>query len=71
MKDSKREKRHNGRERPDGDEALTELMAGYTPRQRETFRKGVRIWAKVAIRSYMRKREAEFPTENRGEEEGE
>ena len=34
-------------------------------------REGVRIWARVAIRSYMRKHGAEFPTENRGEEEGE
>ena len=34
-------------------------------------REGVHIWARVAIRSYIRKREAEFPTENWGEEEGE
>ena len=27
----------------------------YTPEQRRMLRKGLRIWAKVAIRSYMRK----------------
>ena len=29
-----------------------------TPEQRKLIRKGVRIWAKVAIRSYMRNQEA-------------
>ena len=33
-------------------------MAGYTPKQREAFQRGLRIWARVAIRSYMRKKEA-------------
>ena len=27
----------------------------YTPEQRRLIRKGLRIWARVAIRSYMRK----------------
>ena len=30
-------------------------MASYTPEQRRMVRKGLRIWARVAIRSYMRK----------------
>ena len=30
----------------------------YTPEQRRLLRNGLRIWARVAIRSYMREREA-------------
>ena len=30
-------------------------MASYTPQQRRMYLKGLRIWARVAIRSYMRK----------------
>ena len=39
-----------------------------TPEQRRLIRKGVRIWAKVAIRSYMRKKEAGSQGEDGGEE---
>ena len=39
-----------------------------TPEQRRLIRKGVRIWAKVAIRSYMRKKEAGSQGEGGGEE---
>ena len=31
------------------------FMESYTPEQRRIIRKGLRIWARVAIRSYMRK----------------
>ena len=30
-------------------------MVSYTPEQRRMIRNGLRIWARVAIRSYMRK----------------
>ena len=40
-----------------------------TPEQRRMIRKGVRIWAKVAIRSYMRKKEAGSQGEGGGEEQ--
>ena len=30
-------------------------VVSYTPEQRRMFRNGLRIWARVAIRSYMRK----------------
>ena len=40
-----------------------------TPEQRRLIRKGVRIWAKVAIRSYMRKKEAGSQGEDGGEEQ--
>ena len=39
-----------------------------TPEQRRLIRKGVRIWTKVAIRSYMRKKEAGSQGEGGGEE---
>ena len=32
--------------------------ASLTPEQRRLVRRGMRIWARVAIRSYMRKKEA-------------
>ena len=56
----------NGLEKPtgkgrDGDqpeESPSDLMAGYTPKQREAFQRGLRIWARVAVRSYIRKQEA-------------
>ncbi len=66
MKDSKGKKR---RKRPDEDSQDT-FMESYTPEQRRTIRKGLRIWARVAIRSYMRKRGAESQAADAGEEEG-
>ena len=41
------------------EEESSELMAGYTPKQREAFQRGLRIWARVAVRSYIRRKEAE------------
>ena len=36
--------------------------ASYTPEQRRLLRDGLRIWARVAIRSYMRERAGESQT---------
>ena len=61
MKDNKGQERPTGKRR-DGDlpeESPSELMAGYTPKQREAFQRGLRIWARVAVRSYIRRKEAE------------
>ena len=74
MKDATGENEHNRRERPDGDETLAELLSSYTPKQRETFLKGFRILAKVAVRAHMKRQEAgsgstPAPDED-GEEEG-
>ena len=41
----------------------------YTPEQRRLIRKGLRIWARVAIRSYMRKHGA-APSLPEAEEDG-
>ena len=43
--------------RPD-EEPQEAPVVSYTPEQRRVIRKGLRIWARVAIRSYMRKQGA-------------
>ena len=70
MKDTEGKKR---REKPDGEatEASPDSPAvSYTPEQRRMIRNGLRIWARVAIRSYMRKHAAGSLTEDGGGEEG-
>ena len=51
MKDTTGHNEHN-REEPTGEDTPE---VSYTPEQRRLIRKGLRIWARVAIRSYMRK----------------
>ena len=72
MNDSKRDNEHNRRERPDGDETLTELLSSYTPKQRETLLKGFRILAKVAVRAHMKRQAAgsDAAPDDGGEEQG-
>ena len=72
MKDSKRENKHNRREKPDGDETLSELQSSYTPKQREAFLKGFRILAKVAVRAHIERQAAgsKAAPDDGGEEEG-
>ena len=40
-----------------GDDQPDDPLAAYTPQQRRTIIKGLRILARVAIRSYLRERE--------------
>ena len=57
------QKRRNRQKRPVGDppdEPPAELMAGYTPKQQETYLKGLRILGRVATRAHMRRKAAEF-----------
>ena len=61
MKDNTRE---NAPDR-NGDE-LDESLAGYTPQQRKTIIKGLRIWARVAIRSYLREQAEKVQAEGDG-----
>lgn len=44
---------NHGNDRPDVH--LDDLLAAYTPRQRRTIIRGLRILARVAIRSYLRR----------------
>ena len=53
MKDDTGQNEHKRRKKPDEDETLDELLAGYTPKQRETFLKGFRILADVAVRAHI------------------
>ena len=53
MKDTSRKNEEN---RPEDSPSWP--PASLTPEQRRLVRRGVRIWARVAIRSYMRKKEA-------------
>lgn len=55
MKADTAENEDNRKNREDGDETLAELMAGYTPKQRETLLKGLRILADVAIRAHIQR----------------
>ena len=70
MKDTPAQNEHNGDEQT-GEDAPE---VSYTPEQRRMFRKGLRIWARVAIRSYMRKHGDASPlpeaAPDGGEEEG-
>ena len=50
MKDTTKENTPDGNDGGEQDEPL----ASYTPQQRRTILKGLRILARVAIRSYMR-----------------
>ena len=69
MKDSQGKKK---RKRP-GERAPAASPDGpavsYTPEQRRLIRNGLRIWARVAIRSYLRKHGAGSQAEGSGEEE--
>ena len=50
-----------------GDDQPDDPLAGYTPQQRKTIIKGLRILARVAIRSYMREQAERAQAENSGE----
>ena len=53
-----------------GDDKLDDPLASYTPQQRRAILKGLRILARVAIRSYMRDqaKQAEAEQDEGGEE---
>ena len=74
MKDPRR---NNGRKRPGEQEledALERSMPSYSPEHRRAVLKGLRILARVAIRSYMEEQAASSPRadvpQDGGEEEG-
>ena len=50
------------------DESPAEVIAGYTPKQREVHLRGLRILAKVAARAHMRRKAAETTQDGGGEE---
>ena len=64
----KRRRKRPGEDGPD--DSLDALLSSYTPRQREKVLKGLRILARVAIRSYMEE-EADASKESQAEDGGE
>ena len=52
-----------------GDDNPDDPLASYTPQQRRTILKGLRILARVAIRSYLREQAEQAQAENDGGEE--
>ena len=69
MKDNE-DKRRPERPAEDGpDDSMDALLSSYTPGQREKVLSGLRILARVAIRSYMEEETGRLQTEDRGEEE--
>ena len=64
-------KDNTNRNTPDttGDEERDLSRAGYTPQERRTINKGLRILARVAIRSYVRQREGQSQPDD-SEQEG-
>ena len=57
MKQPDGRKKRQKREKPDGP------TVSYTPEQRRLIRNGLGIWARVAIRSYLRQRDGESQAE--------
>ena len=77
MKDTTGKTENNRRRKPGGQEledALERSMPSYTPEHRRAVLKGLRILARVAIRSYMEEQAAASPRaeseEDGGGEEG-
>ena len=64
----KRRRKRPGEDGPE--DSLDALLSSYTPRQREKVLKGLRILARVAIRSYMEE-EADASKESQAEDGGE
>ena len=74
MKDTSGQNEQNGRRRPDGNtpEATPDaLLPSYTPRQRKTVLKGLRILARVALRAHMERRWPGSTTPPDGEDRAE
>ena len=70
----KEPRRNNGRKRPGEQEledALERSMPSYTPEHRRAVLKGLRILARVAIRSYMEEQAAASHRAETGEDGGE
>ena len=66
--EGKRRRKRPGEDGPE--DSLDALLSSYTPRQREKVLKGLRILARVAIRSYMEE-EADASKESQAEDGGE
>ena len=66
--EGKRRRKRPGEDGPD--DSLDALLSSYTPREREKVLRGLRVLARVAIRSFMEDEAARSQADNDGEEEG-
>ena len=66
--EGKRRRKRPGEDRPD--DSLDALLSSYTPREREKVLRGLRVLARVAIRSFMEEQAHASQDENSSEEEG-
>ncbi len=62
--EDKRRRKRSGEDGPN--DSLDALLSSYTPRQREKVLKGLRILARVAIRSYMEEEAVRSSDEEEG-----
>ena len=70
MKDTTRENPPDSAGDDKRDDSRDDPLASYTTQQRKTIIKGLRILARVAIRSYMREQARESQTVQEDQEEG-
>ena len=64
MKDTEGKKRRKRHDEQPPEASPDSPGVSYTPEQRRMIRNGLRIWARVAIRSYIRKHAAGSQTED-------
>ena len=69
MKDTTRENTPDSAGDDKRDASRDDPLASYTPQQRRAIIKGLRILARVAIRSYMREQAEQARAEQNGDEE--
>ncbi len=70
MKDDKGKKIPEIPDNQDNEPYPDNPEVSYTPEQRRLLRNGLRIWARVAIRSYLRQQGGQVPAEKGPEAEG-
>ena len=70
MKDTTKKNITNESDNDELDDKPDDTLTAYTPQQRKTIIKGLRILARVAIRSYMREHGARGQAETDTDEEG-
>ena len=66
--EGKRRRKRPGEDGPD--DSLDELLSSYTPKQREKVLRGLRVLARVAVRSFMEDEAARSQDEDDGHGEG-
>ena len=69
MRESKGKRRRKKPDRNAPEDSLDALLPSYTPKQREKVVRGLRVLARVAIRSYMEEEAERAQDKDDGEED--